>query len=596
MARAFPLHQQPFVVVDLETTGGSAIYDRVIEVAALRVQGGRVLDRFETLVNPGVSVPPFITRLTGISTAMVSGRPRLEAALPALGAFIGSAPVVAHNAAFDHAFLSAAFRRAAIPWEAEKVCTLRLARRLIPGLHSYKLDSLCAHLGLAYVQRHRAGPDADATVALLTCLLERAAERGVEGLGQLLQVQKEPIGSRRRKAGVDEAQVASLPTGPGVYLLKDAQGHIVYVGKSVNIRSRVRTHLRPSGTASNPAQPRLRKRLPSIADVEGIETESELEALFLESRLVKRYLPDANRLLRDFRDYPFIKLDLSDAYPRLTATRERPMAGGLYFGPFRKASVVARVVLFLSEQLGLRQCKGPLGRSACALLDLGKCLGPCVGAVTQAEYRSAAQRASAILGGEDDPLLEHLAQRRDALAEELRFEEAAELRDQLRDVEQVVGAHRRLRAVAERNLVIITPEKEPAAARLLLVRGGRLAGEVSLRLPARLAELRVVLGRVYPGEPVEAISRDYVDDMLILEAWLRRRGESAREVPIPAEAPETALPILRAALRELAAGFRVSPKPEDRPGRRAAAEPARGEPVPAPGQSRGRGRRATPVA
>src|SRR5262249_42719523 len=162
------------------------------------------------------------------------------------------------------------------------------------------LDSLCAILGFPYVQCHRAAPDAEATLALLKHLLAVALERGIDSIAELLRLQHQPVTRRRRKGHVDESQVVSLPTGPGVYLLKDPYGQVVYVGKSVNVRQRVRTHLRPSGTACSPAQPRLRRRLPHVADVEAIPTRSELEALLLESKLVKRYLPAANSALRDY--------------------------------------------------------------------------------------------------------------------------------------------------------------------------------------------------------------------------------------------------------------------------------------------------------
>src|SRR5216683_2298779 len=275
-----PLRNTPFVVVDLETTGGSAMYDRVMEVAAIRFENGVVQDRFERLVEPGVPIPPFVTRITGINAALVRGKPSFDSLLPDLRRLFDGAVVVAHNASFDCNFLTNSFSRAGLACSFERLCTLRLARRLIPGLHSYRLDSLCAFLGFSFVQRHRAGPDAEATLSLLQHLIGTATSRGIDSL-------------------------TSLPTGPGVYLLKDLHGQVVYVGKSVNVRQRVRTHLRPSGTANGPAQPRLRRRLPHIADVEAIETSSELEALLLESKLVKRYLPDANSLLRDYHDYPF---------------------------------------------------------------------------------------------------------------------------------------------------------------------------------------------------------------------------------------------------------------------------------------------------
>ena len=395
------LASTPFVVVDLETTGGSAVYDRVMEVAAIRFENGVVQERLERLVEPGVPIPPFVTRITGINAALVRGRPSFDSLLPDLRRLFEGAVVVAHNASFDCNFLINSFNRTGVACNFERLCTLRLARRLIPGLHSYRLDSLCAFIGFTFVQRHRAGPDAEATLSLLQHLIETATNRGIDSLTSLLRVQHQPVTHKRRKGRVDEAQVTSLPTGPGVYLLKDLHGQVVYVGKSVNVRQRVRTHLRPSGTAQGPAQPRLRRRLPHIADVEAIETGSELEALLLESKLVKRYLPEANSLLRDFHDYPFIKLDLNDAFPRLEATRERPTDGVTYFGPFRRAGVVSSAVVFLNEQLGLRQCAGSLkpGQAACALLEMKKCLGPCVNAVSAEDYGAAVAQGVRTLQG-----------------------------------------------------------------------------------------------------------------------------------------------------------------------------------------------------
>jgi DNA polymerase III subunit epsilon len=544
-------------VVDLETTGGSAMFDRVLEVAAIRFENGVIADRFERLVEPGVPIPPFVTRITGINAALVRGKPSFDALLPDLRRLFDGAVVVAHNASFDCNFLSNAFRRAGLSWDGERLCTLRLARRLIPGLHSYRLDSLCAFLGYAFVQRHRAGPDAEATLSLLQHLIQTAIGRGIDSLASLLRIQQQPISHKRRKGRVDESQVASLPTGPGVYLLKDVRGEVVYVGKSVNVRQRVRTHLRPSGTAQSPAQPRLRRRLPHIADVEAIETSSELEALLLESKLVKRYLPAANSLLRDYHDYPFIKLDLSDRFPRLEATRERPSDGVEYFGPFRRAGVVSSAVLFLNEQLGLRQCSGELkpGQSACPLLEMQKCLGPCVGAVSEDQYRAAAATALAVLRGEDGTLLERAAQKRDALGEQLRFEEAAELRDRIRDVEQVVAVQQRLSGFTNRNVVLVTPDRQPDRVRLLLIRGGRLVEEVSLAVRATPSHLRYLLHRVYGAMSSKQVSRDELDDLLILDAWLRRHQDEVHEVPVDITNPHAAAGPLRSALR----GDRLTP-------------------------------------
>jgi DNA polymerase III subunit epsilon len=543
------LESTPFVVVDLETTGGSPLCDRVLEVAAIRVQNGVVQDRIECLVEPGMPIPPFVTRITGINAALVRGKPDFDSVVPDLYRILDGAVLVAHNASFDGNFLANAFKRAGMAWDGERLCTLRLARRLIPGLHSYRLDSLCAFLGFTFVQRHRAGPDAEATLRVLQHLLQTAVKKGIESVLALARLQQQPISHKRRKGRVDEAQVASLPTTPGVYLLKDGFGQVVYVGKSVNVRQRVRTHLRPSGTARGPAQPRLRRRLPQIADVEAIETESELDALLLESKLVKRYLPVANSLLRDFHDYPFIKVDLTDPFPRLEATRERPAGGAAYFGPFRRASVVSSAVVFLNEQLGLRQCSGRLkpGQPACALLEMNRCLGPCVGAAPAESYRQAVDEAVGLLRGETTSVLDRAAERRDQLGEELRFEEAAELRDRIHDVEQLVGVQQRLIAFADRNLVVVTRDRQPGRVRLLLVRGGRLADEVSLPVRATPSHLRHLLRRVYRGPVRPQVTRDELDDLLILDAWLRKHGDEIVEIPVDPGTPEAAVTALRAA-------------------------------------------------
>src|SRR5205085_9772819 len=163
-------------------------------------------------------IPPFVSRMTGINAALVRGMPTFESLLPDLRPLFEGAVVVAHNASFDCNFLRTSFSRVGLPWDGDRLCTLRLSRRLLPGLHSYRLDSLCAVLGFTFVQRHRAGPDAEATLTLLQHLIETATGRGIDSLNSLMRVQQQPVTHQRRKGRADEAQVTSLPAGPGVYL------------------------------------------------------------------------------------------------------------------------------------------------------------------------------------------------------------------------------------------------------------------------------------------------------------------------------------------------------------------------------------------
>jgi DNA polymerase III subunit epsilon len=539
-----------FAVVDLETTGASAVYDRILEVAVVRVEGTEIVDRYSQLIDPRTPISSFITRLTGIDMRTVRGKPVFADVAGDVLAALGAGPMVAHNASFDEAFLRHAYARLGQKLQLPKLCTLRLARRLLPRLPTYRLDALTTYFGIKIRGRHRALGDAEATAQVLLRLLDLAAEREVTTVDGLLALQGSPVGKRPR--GVDESVIQALPAGHGVYLLKDSDGHVVYIGKSVHVRQRVREHLR----GGSPDQPRLRQRIKRIVDVEGIPTGSELEALFLESRLIKRYLPEANSLQRNDRDYPFIRVDLSDPHPRLEATRESPSADGMLLGPFRRRGAVSTAVQLLTEQLGLRQCTEPLtaGMSACALLDLGKCLGPCVGAVSQEAYRVTVERALGALQGTDETVVAQLTARRDALAEDLRFEDAARLRDQMRALEHVVNVQQRLNDVATRNLAIVAPSVEKVAREIFWIRRGQLVGQTRVTRQTRPSTVERALTVTYAEEEAEAVNqpipREKVDEMHLLDTWLQRNDERLTVISVDIADPLAAAASILAAARQ----------------------------------------------
>jgi DNA polymerase-3 subunit epsilon len=539
-----------FAVVDLETTGASAIYDRILEVAVVRVTGGEIVDRYSQLVDPRTAISSFITRLTGIDGRMVRGKPIFADIASDVQAALGDGPMVAHNASFDEAFLRHAYARLGLKLTVPKLCTLRLARRLLPKLPTYRLDALTSYFGIKNHGRHRALGDAEATALVLLRLLDLAAERGPVTHDGLLAIQGSAVGKKPR--GVDESVIQALPSGHGVYLLKDTNGHVLYVGKSIHVRQRVREHLR----GGSPDQPRLQRRLSQIVDVEGLATGSELEALFLESRLIKRYLPEANQQQRNDRDYPFIRVDTTDPYPRLEATRESPSGDGILLGPFRRRGAVNSAVEMLTEQLGLRQCTDPLkeGMSACALLDLGKCLGPCVGAVAPESYRATVTRALEALQGTDESVLVQLVARRDALAEALRFEDAARLRDQIRALEHVISVQQRLQSVATRNLAIVAPSVDKAAREVFWIRRGQLVGQMRLTRQTRVTTIERALSAAFadPGAAVDGlpIARDKVDEMHLLDTWLQRNDERLTVIQVDQASPASAAAEIMAAVRQ----------------------------------------------
>jgi DNA polymerase III epsilon subunit family exonuclease len=210
---ARPLAETEWVVVDLETTGLSAERCTILEIGAVRIRGLCIEERFQTLVDPGVPIPVFVTALTGIDRSLVDGAPRVDAAMRAFHAWVGPEPTVfvAHNAAFDARFVRAALRRHGLPpWSGPVVCTRRLARRLVPELVRFDLDSLAARFGIANRARHRALGDAEAAArALLELVGIAREERALESLGELLVLHDAAPAARRRRARAPRARRAA---------------------------------------------------------------------------------------------------------------------------------------------------------------------------------------------------------------------------------------------------------------------------------------------------------------------------------------------------------------------------------------------------
>ncbi|HEX2171325.1 MAG TPA: GIY-YIG nuclease family protein, partial [Dehalococcoidia bacterium] len=333
---------------------------------------------------------------------------------------------------------------------------------------------------------------------------------------------------QRRSAGTYErARLKELPDGPGVYLLKDADGNVFYVGKSIHVRRRVRDHL----GGKTEGQPKLRRHLKTLADVQAFSTGSELEALLLEAKLIKQYLPVANQQLRETTHYPFIRIDVQSPYPRVTLTRAPAPDGSLYFGPFRSARLVGGVVDYLRGLLGIRECERPAsllpdGRP-CLLYDLKKCLGPCIGAVTPDDYRPAVDRAIGLLRGEWTEINDGLEARMYELAEREQFEAAAEIRDVLGELRSVVGTHRRLAEMSAYDGIILGPA-EGGDCPALFVRGGRLAHRATLAMPTDRRRLGILCRQVYGGPRPGPITQETVDEAWILAAWIRQHTSDPR--------------------------------------------------------------------
>ncbi len=337
-----------------------------------------------------------------------------------------------------------------------------------------------------------------------------------------------------------EAKVTRFPTRPGVYLMKDAQGRVLYVGKAKNLRARVRTYFREGADG----RARVRFLMARVADVDFVVTDTEKEALILENTLIKRHRPRYNVDLRDDKTYLSLRLDVQNPFPRLTMTRRIVPDGSLYFGPYSSARALRETVDLIHRIFPLRQCRDREFRARtrpCLYCQMRGCLAPCCGRVTPEAYREMVDQVVAFLRGRSRELLETLRARMAEAAGRLEFEEAARLRDRIRAVEETLERQKAVtHRPVDRDVVATVREGAEAEVVVLVVRSGNLIDRRSYYLPHLEGDDPEVMGqflrqyyrgdRIVPAEVVVGVDVGE-DEARVLEEWLsERRGRRVRVV------------------------------------------------------------------
>lgn len=528
-----------FAVTDIETTGRSPERHRITEVAVVFLRGGEVLDERSTLINPGQYIPRQIQQLTGISNGMVASAPPSEAVLPQIREWFREDPVfTAHNLQFDHRFLQQSFLRHAItPLETPLLCTLRIARRLLPARRGFSLGRLASYLGVRINDRHRALGDARATARILALLLEQAREEhDCTDLEQLLALQYRPTTAFRSPTPrISElaAQARDLPGSPGIYRFYGRGGTLLYIGKANSLRQRVSGYFRPSGAETPKKSEMIRK----VRTIEHQVVPSELSALLLESKLIKEYQPKYNVAGKRLRRYAFIRLDRGERFPMPEVVTAVLPDGAEYFGPFRNRDEASMLVETLQKIYPLRECEGRITPTPtnipCLYHGIGRCSAPCAGLVTEPEYHVTVEAVASVLNGSEDGITGVIRDRMQRAAEALDFEMAAELRDRLAEVERVfVWKQSFSESVNRNNLAVLIPEG--AAVRLYVLLHGRLHCEVRIgsRFPHR--KLAEVIGRVLKriDQSPDIADPISIDEVRLIAGYLRRSRETRQVVPI----------------------------------------------------------------
>jgi DNA polymerase-3 subunit epsilon len=529
MLSGIPLIDCDFVAVDLETTGCSPGRHSIIEIGAVRMRDGVVISEFASLVRPNDPVPRAISQLTGITAEMLATAPHVDEVVRAFRAFAEGAVLVAHNYRFDLGFLDHEAQRLwDAPFPRPALDTLSVARRVYPNLERYSLLYLATRIGASVMPDHRAANDARAAGEVLAAMLPELLGRGLVTVGDLASFCGLPdqtaLASRL-------PMTAGAPETPGVYVFRDSDDHVLYVGRAKSLRQRMRSHFYPSGDSE---RSELGCR---VAAMRAIPAASALDAALLERRLTARYDPPFNSPAHRPRATYLIHVDTSTTFPGVRVVTKRRRRG-THVGPFTSRWAALTLADSLTEVYGLRRCArrldGRLAAHPCEFRD-GPCPAPCVNHLDAADYGISVRALLAVFDGRQDDAREALRVGQDAAAAEARYEDAIRFRDGQRALDRALGTLGVARAAFACDAVLVEHHGETVT--IHLVRDG-LRASVLRGSPELVSErLPRALRRIYYSErpriDILDLTPEQVAQLLTIAAF--SAGESHVEVPIADE-------------------------------------------------------------
>lgn len=372
-----------YAIVDIETTGGYAANHRITEIAVFHHDGIQITETYHTLINPGRDIPHYITGLTGISTEMVLNAPTFEEVAEEIFNVLDGKVFVAHNAHFDYSFLKREFELTGINWQAKKLCTVRLSRKIIPGLRSYSLGTLSESLGIQITNRHRASGDAHATVKIFDQLLRRDRDN------YIAKALKKNSGETILPPNLPKEEFDRLPALPGVYYFQNARGQVIYVGKAINIKKRIAGHF--TGEAREWSRSKIRNEIHHISyELTG----NELIALILESQEIRRLWPKYNQAQK-YRVEEWGIFDYEDRNGYLRFSVNIVTKGS---HPLVRFSTKGEAWNFLWEKvrefdLCPKLCGLQVSKGLCFNYQTGECHGACEGVETVKRYNKRIHKA-----------------------------------------------------------------------------------------------------------------------------------------------------------------------------------------------------------
>ena len=334
-----------------------------------------------------------------------------------------------------------------------------------------------------------------------------------------------------------QEQLKLLPTNPGVYLMKNEQAKIIYVGKAINLKNRVKSYFQSSKNHS----PKVKSMVEKISDFEYIITANEIEALILECNLIKKYRPKYNISLRDDKTYPYIKVTLNEDYPTVSITRKILKDGAKYFGPYTSAGAVHEVLNLLKKLFQIRSCRQMNTKRPCLEFHIKRCLAPCTGRVAKSEYREMIKSLCLFLEGRNEVVLKELTNRMQIAAENFQFELAAKLRDQVLAIEKISAKQNIIIGSSDQDIIGLARKADEACIQIFFIRSGKMIGRDHFLLNGTEDEtdsalLNAFLEQYYNKAtfiPKEILLPVEIENEEILSAWLSQKKNGKVSFGLP---------------------------------------------------------------
>ncbi len=551
-----------YIVTDVETTGSDPIKDRITELAAVITGDGEIKEEFSSLINPHKYIPQFIVQMTGITNEMVFRAPEAREVLTKANRIFNKPDgiFVAHNASFDWGFVQETYKREEFELaDLPRLDTLKLARRLLPKQQKKNVGALAAYFGIPVRHRHRAFGDAIATAHILNELMQMAEqEHNISDIEELLLFQNKTLrGYVAEPPALSrvEEKLEALPQSPGVYYFLGKKENILYVGKAKCLRERVHSYFQRGNINSR----KIAELLKKIHNIEWRETGSELEALILESKEIKRLQPKFNTLDRRYRRYPFIKIPNDTEFPRLETVYSIDDDGAEYFGPFKDKEALDEIVVTIEKQFKIKKCDKNInpapGAKPCMYFQMEQCGAPCNGSMSQAEYEEELRKLKKFLNSCGDGIVTKLKHRMSALADSLDFEKAAAIRDQIAEIKKLFVRHDNETPSINNNNVIVALPNSPKdkTVDIYLIRAGKLCHQETIGRKAPVNGLADKVHNLYfnGSKSVMPYSIEDVNELKIVSSWVYRQKESGTLIYIKNKKEKELFDELVSAIRKM---------------------------------------------